>query len=574
MKKLLQLLALLLFPAIAFTQNKDLPNPDPDLHTLPAGSYIIAMDNTNQLNTAGHFNLKSYGLVVFLLNRNIDIKWVIKAGKLKDGIDFTANAAKIKPVAAAAANRDFKAGPFVILAADTAGVCNLIDSFYLNPTGGTPAVPLTGNDRPCVYKTTASVANIDIRYSLTNFKPKAAILKDGGNEHIHIGFMAAAGIPDTNWRVNIGQNLVTSCYTFASEPHNDKVGTPDFDTAIHGVRAFVEYGGNFLAQCAAVEYYENHVDHGFFQTSTGITHHNIHYGNDRYTNSDLSYAQYDGYYHSTQTGHLQSWDINSSWVNNGYIIQNDPSTVGGTNNIGASVSKLKDVNTRGGMVFYLGNHDFKDLTQLEEINGIRMYMNAFLTPVAINQFCTITLPISWYSFTAKRSGVNVQLEWKTSMELNNRYFYPERSTDGVNFSTLLQVNGSANSSGIRTYSFTDVPPGAGIFYYRVRQVDIDGAVTYSVTRIVKMDGTSNDGIYLYPNPNNGRFTLVFNQPSLFHGLMVYDQTGRKVYSLQLSDNHKSNVPLDLSSLSAGLYSLSVIPASGGGIVTKRLIIVK
>jgi hypothetical protein len=89
-----------------------------------------------------------------------------------------------------------------------------------------------------------------------------------------------------------------------------------------------------------------------------------------------------------------------------------------------------------------------------------------------------------------------------------------------------------------------------------------------------MDGMGVDGIYLYPNPNNGRFTLVFNQPGVFYGLMVYDQTGRKVYSLQLSDNYKNTVPLDLSSLSAGFYTLSFIPASGSGLVTKRLIIVK
>ncbi|MFM6925769.1 MAG: T9SS type A sorting domain-containing protein [Ferruginibacter sp.] len=574
MKKYLQLMAMLLLPVLACSQNKDLPNPVADLQILPAGSYVIAMDNTNQVNAAGDFNLKSYGLVVFLLNRNIKIKWVIKSGKLKDDIDFTAMASRIKPVTAVAATRDFKAGPFVIFASDTAGVEMLIDSFYYNPTGSIPAVSLTGNNRPGVYKTTADVPSVDIRYNLTGFKPKAAILKDGGNQAIHIGFMADAGIPDTNWRVNLGQNLITSCFTFASEPHNTKVGTADFDTAIHGIRAFVQSGGNFLAQCAAVESYEDHVDHGFLQTTTGIIHHNLHYGNDRYTNNDLSFAQYDGYYHSTQTGHLQSWDINSSWANSGYMIQNDPSTVGGTNNIGASVSKLIDVNTRGGMVFYLGNHDFTNLTHLEDINGIRMYMNAFLTPVAINQFCTITppLPISWYSFTATRSGVQVQLEWKTESETNNKYFYPERSSDGVHYISLAKLAGAVNSSSINTYTYRDIP-GTGIFYYRIRQEDIDGKTTYSIIQVVKVEGRSGSSVYIYPNPNRGIFTIAFDKDNIGKTMVLFDETGRQVCK---QDNfmNGSTRQLNLANLPAGVYTAVFFFADNSEKITEKIVIVK
>ncbi|MBK8521793.1 MAG: T9SS type A sorting domain-containing protein [Ferruginibacter sp.] len=574
MKKYLQLTAMLLFTVLAFSQNKDLPNPVADPQTLPAGSYIIAMDNTNQVNTAGYFNLKSYGLVVFLLNRNIKIKWVIKAGKLKDGIDFTASASKLKPIALGAAIHDFKAGPFVIFAADTAGVSILIDSFYLNPTGGSPAVPLTGNNRPSVYKTTADVPNVDIRYNLTDFKPKAAILKDGGNEDIHVGFMGLAGIPDTNWRVNLGQNLIISCFTFASEPHNDKVGTPDFDIAIHGIRAFVEFGGNFLAQCAAVESYENHIDHGYLQTSTGITHHNAHYSNDKYSNSDLGFAQYDGYYHSTQTGHLQSWDINSSWVNNGYVIQNDPNIIGGINNIGASVSKFKDPDTRGGMVFYLGNHDFKNMAHLEDINGIRMYMNAFLTPVAINQFCTITppLPISWYSFSATRYGVQVNLEWKTASETNNKYFYPERSADGVHFIALAKLNGAVNSNKINTYTFNDVP-GTGIFYYRIRQEDIDGKTSYSITRIIKVDSRSGSSLYIYPNPNRGVFSITFGKDYIGRSMLLFDETGRQVYRQDKLMNAVTQ-QLNLANLSSGVYTAVFFFANNSEKITEKIVIVK
>lgn len=172
-------------------QNTDLPTPGSNLVTLPAGSYVIPMDNTLQTNStigSGSFNLNAYGLIVYLLHNNIKVKWVIKAGKPKDGIDFTGTAEGILPGAIAAASRDFIAGPFVIFSSDTTNVAALVNNFYtLNA--------LTGNNRPRVFRLTAPVANVDIRYDLTGFKPKAAILNDGGKEAIHLGYMTACKIP-------------------------------------------------------------------------------------------------------------------------------------------------------------------------------------------------------------------------------------------------------------------------------------------------------------------------------------------------------------------------------------------
>jgi hypothetical protein len=91
------------------TRNTDLQGPPSNLQTLPAGSYVIAMDNAFQRNSAGEFNLKAYGLIVYLLNNNARIKLSIKAGKVKDGIDFTALAEQIKPtLVAGGVSRNFQ----------------------------------------------------------------------------------------------------------------------------------------------------------------------------------------------------------------------------------------------------------------------------------------------------------------------------------------------------------------------------------------------------------------------------------------------------------------------------------
>src|SRR5689334_21495726 len=102
---------------------QDLPLPPSNIKSMPKGSYIIPMDNTYQLNSSGLFNIKSYGLAVYLLNKKVKLKWVIKAGKLKDGIDFTVTSDQVMPSATATGlSRNFKAGPFVVFKNDTAGV--------------------------------------------------------------------------------------------------------------------------------------------------------------------------------------------------------------------------------------------------------------------------------------------------------------------------------------------------------------------------------------------------------------------------------------------------------------------
>ena len=83
---------LMLLPVTFSLKAQDLPGATANLQTLSAGSYVIAMDNTLQTNTAGYFNLKAYGLVVYLLNNNVKLKWVIAAGRIKDGIDFSGSA--------------------------------------------------------------------------------------------------------------------------------------------------------------------------------------------------------------------------------------------------------------------------------------------------------------------------------------------------------------------------------------------------------------------------------------------------------------------------------------------------
>ncbi len=90
------------------------------------------------------------------------------------------------------------------------------------------------------------------------------------------------------------------------------------------------------------------------------------------------------------------------------------------------------------------------------------------------------LPITLSSFTAKATQQNtIDLKWVTASEYNNDRFEIEHSVDGSNFKLLGTVKGKLKSTELTEYKFKHEQPSAGINYYRLKQIDVDGSSTYS-----------------------------------------------------------------------------------------------
>lgn len=558
--------ALFLSAALFYMQNskaqinRDLPGPAANIVSMPAGSLVIAMDNANQ-NGPGSFNLKSYGLIVNLLNGDRRLRWVITAGKAHNGADFTVNAGQVFPTVIAAGSKTFSSGPFVIFQSDTAGCAAIINSF----NNGQSAA-----NRVKVYRTTSSV-NVDVRYDMTGIKPKAAILNDGGNAAIHTAFMQTASIPASSYSVvNSAANLAANCYTFASEPHNDAVS----NSIINGIRLFVATsGGNFLAQCDAVPTYENHSS-GRFQSSTGIVdgaNPSVN-SNITYSNADLSYAQFDGNYDANQEGAHQTWrrSSGSGAVNNFYSVVTG-NTASTSDVYGATVSKLKPSGTLGGLVFYLGNHKFTG-SGAEDINGTRMYLNAFLTPAAFPA-CPVNGPLAAkiISFTAGKTSNNqhVQLLWTTAQEMNTKEYVIERSLNGIDYSELSRTPANGNSNRELNYSAIDNSPATGKNFYRLVEVDRSGVLTYSGIVAVKF-GAAKSAIEVFPNPAMNFVNIrLYNLPLKNNAVTVTDIQGKQVVAL--SSVSGNNIRLDVRGLGSGSYFVRILTESGEVVQSKFVV---
>ncbi len=348
---------------------QDLPNPPANFQAVPAGSYVIPMDNINQSIVPagqGSFNLKAYGLLNEFLQEGIRVKWAIRAGKERDDIDFTAVAERVAPSAIAATSIDFRGGPLIV--PDTILPCGLSTAEIIAAFGNNVAV----------YRLTQNTT-VDVRYELSH-RPKIAVFNNGGNEQIHTKILDAAGV--TDYEIMDAADIVNliNCYTFASEPHadEDKVSL----AVVEGIRDFVMNGGNFLAQCHAIDTYENRA---FFHTTSGITILNTEVTH-AYPNADLAYSQIDGSTLENAGGSVTNWILapGSEWRSNTYR------SITYADTVIAMGAKLTDPGTPGGNVYYLGGHDYSkgggknkatpDLSTIEKINALRLYLNAAFVP--------------------------------------------------------------------------------------------------------------------------------------------------------------------------------------------------
>lgn len=108
-----------------------------------------------------------------------------------------------------------------------------------------------------------------------------------------------------------------------------------------------------------------------------------------------------------------------------------------------------------------------------------------------------TLPVEWLDFKATALENQVRLDWSTAREQNSDYFAIERSVDQFAWQPLGEVAAAGYSETIQGYQFVDKAPVLGTAFYRLRQVDLDGAYGYSSVVEVSLEGM---GISIYPNP--------------------------------------------------------------------------
>jgi choice-of-anchor B domain-containing protein len=181
------------------------------------------------------------------------------------------------------------------------------------------------------------------------------------------------------------------------------------------------------------------------------------------------------------------------------------------------------------------------------------------TGLYVLNFLLDPLPVELASFTANVVPSGIQLNWETATETNNLGFEIERKSSGSesNFFTIGFVNGAGTTTSPQQYSYSDNIANAGIYTYRLKQVDLDGSFSYS--NEIRVEFTTPDEFILkqnYPNPFNPSTTIEFVLGmDSFVNLDIFNMLGEKVTTLvnETMQQGFHSVNFKADNLPSGIY---------------------
>ena len=185
-------------------------------------------------------------------------------------------------------------------------------------------------------------------------------------------------------------------------------------------------------------------------------------------------------------------------------------------------------------------------------------------------------PVELSSFTVSANNGNVNLNWSTATETNNKGFEIERKSVNGEFQNVGYVPGFGTTTEPRSYTYADNNVDGGQYTYRLRQIDLNGSSSYS--KEVEVEVTAPKEFSLdqnYPNPFNPTTLIQYSIPAEQHvKLNVYNLLGEKVMTLvdgmQKSGQHE--VSFNASNLASGVYVYKLEAGTQSSI--KKMVLMK
>ncbi|MDI3321642.1 T9SS type A sorting domain-containing protein [Pinibacter soli] len=191
-------------------------------------------------------------------------------------------------------------------------------------------------------------------------------------------------------------------------------------------------------------------------------------------------------------------------------------------------------------------------------------------PITVSSIISPLL-VTGLKLTASLSNNNsVTLNWQTLTEVNSNYFIVEKSVDGINYSGVAKVNATGNSTSSRNYAAVDnnINAIAENILYRIREVDLDGKISYSNVVSVKLTNDARRLISIYPNPALTDIAVHFKNAPGNYVVSVLDNSGRAISQQSVSvSGVLEKISIGRKGLAAGVYFISIINKANGNVQT-------
>jgi len=204
-------------------------------------------------------------------------------------------------------------------------------------------------------------------------------------------------------------------------------------------------------------------------------------------------------------------------------------------------------------------------------------LNSVAIGANVNLYTELSaLPVELNNFSAVSHGDDVELYWETASEKNNHGFEIERSQDNLEFRTIGFVPGYGTTSERKEYTYNDLNLNPDKYFYRLKQVDLDGSKYYSdVIEVEVISPLEFSLAQNYPNPFNPTTNISFTIPSDgFVNFSVFNLLGEKV--IDVVNEHMQagvhTIKFNATDFNSGVY---IYKLSFGDLVsTKKMILIK
>lgn len=363
--------------------------------------------------------------------------------------------------------------------------------------------------------------------------------KDG---HIFVGVTNGGVWRSTDFGVTFTQsslNTVTIVEIKVDRFNSDIIYAGGSSTGLNGFYISTDDGQTFGASTNSTNVWE------ILQTST----------NDLYTASTSSPYPFDK---STDGGLTWTSMSNLSSAKRG-------ATLDLIENIYVSGNGGVYKSTDGGATFINHNLTFSSNEMLTFENKILVCATG-TTNGGVWIFTDSTIvPVELVQFSATSNNSSVELNWKTTTEINNSGFEIQRATEDLNFASIGFIPGFGTSTESHSYSFIDNNIKSGKYSYRLKQIDLDGSHKYS--EIVDVELIQPIQFKLeqnYPNPFNPSTKINYQIPiSGFVNLKVYDVLGTEIATLVNEEKPAGGFDIEFNAagLPSGIYFYNLSTSS-------------
>ncbi len=160
------------------------------------------------------------------------------------------------------------------------------------------------------------------------------------------------------------------------------------------------------------------------------------------------------------------------------------------------------------------------------------------------------LPIEMVDFDVFNQETQVYGYWVVALEINCEHYVVEKSKDVWNWISVYHEDSKGIEGILRKYEFIDHNPWPGTSYYRIKQVDFDGTLSYSRVLAVHIKSAK---LRLFPNPVTSHLQYFIEDPDQSYDIKIFDQLGSCVVNQVIPDTQSAQNSLDLSELPPGIY---------------------